>query len=130
MIKGLESVNIFTQSAKKLAKFYKEKVGLKSTGEFEMGEGKDAGEVYSFEFKRGSDLYIVDHSKVKGENKNPERMMLNFEVDDIKKEVAKLKRAKVKVITDTYHLEMYGWIATFADVDGNYFQLVQVRVSK
>ena len=127
MIRGLESVILSSGNASKLAKFYKEKVGLKSTGEFEMGEGKDKGEVYSFEFKNMSDLYIMDHSKVKGENKNPERHLLNFEVDDVKKEVMRMKKAKVKVVKDTYHLEGYGWIATFEDVDGNYFQLVQVR---
>ena len=26
-----------------------------------------------------------------------------------------------------YHEEGYGYIATFADPDGNYFQLVQIR---
>ena len=127
MIRGLESVILSSESASKLAKFYKEKVGLKSTGEFEMGEGKEKGDVYSFEFGKTSDLYIMDHSKVKGKNKGPERYLLNFEVDDIKKEVARMKKAKVKVVKDTYHLEGYGWIATFEDVDGNYFQLVQVK---
>ena len=64
---------------------------------------------------------------MKGKNKNPERYMINFEVDDIKKEVKRLDKAKVKKIADTYHLEGYGWVVTFADIDGNYFQLVQVR---
>ncbi|OGM57288.1 hypothetical protein A2955_04375 [Candidatus Woesebacteria bacterium RIFCSPLOWO2_01_FULL_37_19] len=130
MIKGLESINLFSEKAEKLAQFYKEKVGLKSTGEFVMGEGKDETNVISFEFSKSSDLYVIDHTKVKGKNKDPERCMLNFEVDDIKKEVARLKKAKVKVVKDTYHLEGYGWIATFADVDGNYFQLVQVKAVK
>ena len=127
MIRGIDAITIFSENATRLAKFYTDKVGLKSTGEFVMGEGKDEANVYMFEYGKSADLGIIDHSKVKGKNKNPERFMINFEVDDIKKEAAKLKRKKVKVIQDTYHVEMYGWIATFADPDGNYFQLVQVK---
>ncbi|OGM25704.1 hypothetical protein A2962_04010 [Candidatus Woesebacteria bacterium RIFCSPLOWO2_01_FULL_39_61] len=129
MIKGIDAVTLFSENAEKLAKFYKEKVGLKPTGEFVMGEGKDEANVYMYEYKKGGDFAIIDHSKVKGKNKNPERYLVNFEVDDIKKEVAKLKKNKVKVIADTYHVEGYGWVATFQDIDGNYFQLVQVRPS-
>lgn len=127
MIRGLESVMLFSENAGKLAKFYKEKVGLKPTGEFEMGEKGE--EVYMYEWKGRSGFGIFDHSKVKGKNKTPQRFLFNLEVDEIKKEVAKLKRNKVKVVKDTYHIEGYGWVATFADLDGNYFQLVQVRAN-
>lgn len=129
MIKGIDAVTLFSENATKLAKFYEEKVGLKASGEFVMGEGKNETNVYMFEYKKGSDFGIIDHSDVKGKNKNPDRYLINFEVDDIKKEVAKLKSNKVKVVKDTYHVEMYGWIATFVDIDGNYFQLVQVKQS-
>ncbi|OGM04712.1 hypothetical protein A2715_01330 [Candidatus Woesebacteria bacterium RIFCSPHIGHO2_01_FULL_39_32] len=127
MIRGLESIILGSGNATKLAKFYKEVVGLSVTTKAEMGEGKTKANVYSFEFGKTSDLYIMDHSKVKGKNRNPERYIVNFEVDDIKKEAKRLEKAKVKKIADIYHLEGYGWIATFADIDGNYFQLVQVR---
>ena len=53
--------------------------------------------------------------------------MFNLEVDDIEKEVKRLKHARAKLVQDIYHIEDYGKIATFEDVDGNYFQLVQVR---
>ena len=126
MVRGIESINLNSANTKKLADFYIKQVGLKLTDEFYMGEDEAVG--YYFEFATGStSLMIVPHSKVTGKNKNPERMFFNLEVDDIKKEVAKLKKAKVKVIADTYHIESYGWVATFEDVDGNYFQLVQVR---
>ena len=42
---------------------------------------------------------------------------------EVDKEVKKLAGKKVKKIQDKYHLEGYGYIATY----GNYFQLVQVR---
>jgi len=82
-----------------------------------------------YEFKKGSGFSILDNSKVKGKNKNPERFLFNLEVDDIKKEVPRLKKAGVKVVAEIYHVEGYGWLATFEDLDGNYFQLVQVRAS-
>lgn len=128
MIRGLESIMVGSQSAKKLATFYKDKIGLKFGMVAEMGDKGE--ELYELKVGKGPSVYIVDHSKVKGKNKNSDRIILNLEVDDIKKEVARLKKAKVKQVQDTYHVEGYGWISTFEDVDGNYFQFVQVRASK
>ena len=124
MIRGIEGILLGSENAKKLADFYKNKVGLKLTMEAEMG--KDNESLFIFEMK-GASLYIIDHSKVKGANKNPDRFIFNLEVDNIEKEVARLDKAKVKKIQDIYHVEDYGQIATFQDADGNYFQLVQVR---
>lgn len=127
MIKSLESITLFSPSAKKLAGFYKGKVGLKIKFEAVMGENDE--EMYDMSVGKKSGFYIIDHSKVKGKNKQPERIIFNLEVDNIKKEVTRLKKAKVKLVADTYHIEGYGYIATFADIDGNYFQLVQVKAS-
>ena len=127
MIKAIDCVTIYSEDAKKLADFYREKVGMKVSMEAEMGE--EGEELYGFEVGKGTTFYVVDHSKVKGLNKTPERVIINFEVDDIKKDVKKLDGAKVKKIQDIYHIENYGWVSTFEDPDGNYFQLVQVRAS-
>lgn len=127
MIRGLESVLIGSPSAKKLAYWYRDIVGLKITLEAEMGDKGE--EAYDLAVGKGPGLYIVDHSKVKGKSKNPERVIINFEVDEIKKEVARLKKAKVKQVQDVYHIEGYGWVSTFEDMDGNYFQFVQVKAS-
>lgn len=127
MIRGIESVLLFSEDAKKLAKFYEEKVGLKITFEAVMDKDDD---MYEFKMKSGSPLYVIHHSKVKGKNQKPERIMFNLEVDDVEKEVKRLKKNKVKLVQDIYHVEGYGYIATFADIDGNYFQLVQVRAKK
>ena len=124
MIRGLEALNLFTSNAKRLAAFYRDKVGLKVSFEGMMGKNE---EIYELKLGKGPNLYIIDHSKVKGKNKNPDMIIFNIEVDDIKKEVARLKREKVKQTQPTYHVEGYGWISTFADVDGNYFQFVQIR---
>ena len=124
MIKGLDSVLIASENPKALADFYKDKVGLQFEDEFEYGEKGEAG----FMFKIGSTgLTILPHSEVKGKNSTGARIMLNIEVDDIEVEVKRLKDAGVKVVAEIYHMEGYGYIATFEDVDGNYFQFVQVR---
>lgn len=127
MIRGLESILLSSQSAKKLAKFYREVVGLKMGEVMEIGENNEEG----YEFKAGKvGIFIMDHSKVKGKSTQPERVMFNLEVDDIEKEVKRMKKAKAKVVQDIYHMQGYGYIATFEDSDGNYFQFVQVRASK
>ncbi len=127
LIRGVESVLLFSENAKKLADFYKDKVGLKATTEADIGE--DDEELYGFEMDEGSPLYIIDHSEVKGKNKEPQRNIVNLEVDKIEEEVKRLEDAGVKKIEDIYHVQDYGLIATFEDTDGNYFQLVQVRES-
>ena len=127
MIKGIESIALFSEHARRLANFYKDKVGLKITLEAEMGENKE--ELFEFKMGQGSGFYIMDHSKVRGKTKEPARVIINFEVDNIEKELKRLATKRVKKIQDIYHVENYGLIATFEDIDGNYFQLVQIRPS-
>lgn len=127
MIKGIESITLFSGDAKKLAQFYKEKVGLTLALEAEIGEKGE--ELFELKMPKGSGFYIADHSDIKGENSQPERSIINFEVDEIEKEAEKLEKAGVKKIQDIYHVEGYGLIATFEDTDGNYFQLVQIKSS-
>ncbi|OGD88260.1 hypothetical protein A3D81_03140 [Candidatus Curtissbacteria bacterium RIFCSPHIGHO2_02_FULL_40_17] len=126
MIKGLEAVLLSSENAANLAEFYREKVGLKQGEEMEIGDKGEKG----FDFQlEGANLYILDHSDVKGKSKEPARVMFNLEVDDIEKEVKRLKDEGVKAVADIYHVEGYGLIATFEDPDANYFQFVQVRAS-
>lgn len=124
MIRGIDAILLSSPNAKKLAKFYTDKVGVKFQFEGEMGDGDS---VFGASFKGSNDFIVMDHSKVKGESKQPERYLINFEVDNVEKEFQRLKKAGVKVIAPVYHVEDYGYIATFEDIDGNYFQLVQVR---
>lgn len=128
MVRGLEAVLIGSENSQALADFYKDKVGLKVTEEMEVGENNEKG--FAIEFGSGSNLYVLEHSKVKGKNTNPDRILLNLEVDDIEEEFKKAKNAGVKVVQEVYHVEGYGLIATFEDIDGNYFQFVQIRANK
>jgi glyoxylase I family protein len=125
MITGIDGILLSSADAKKLSAFYRDVVGLPVGMEAEMGDGGDMA--FGFEVKNGSDFVVMDHSKITGGNKQPERYMINFVVDDIEAEVKRLKEKKVKLIADIYHIEDYGKVATFEDPDGNYFQLVQTR---
>src|SRR3989338_2125659 len=92
MIKGMESLTLFSESAKNLAAFYRDIVGIKIGLEAEMGEKGE--ELYELKLGKGPNLYVIDHSKVKGKKTNQDRIIFNLEEDDIKKEVARLKKQK------------------------------------
>lgn len=124
MIKGIDGILISSENPKTLADFYKEKVGLNLQDEIEYGEKGESG--FMFEVGKIS-IAILPHSEIKGKNDSPARIMVNIEVDDEEEEVEKLKKAGVKCIAEIYHVEGYGFVSTFEDPDGNYFQLVQIR---
>ena len=127
MIKGLESILLSSQNAQKLADFYHTSVGLPMGKEMEIGDSGEKG--FEFALPSGSIFYIADHSEISGPSTDPKRVVLNFEVDDMESEVALLDGKNVKKIKETYHMEGYGLITTYEDMDGNYFQLVQVKES-
>jgi len=66
---------------------------------------------------------ILDHSEMVGRAKEPGRVMFNFETPQVKEEFERLKSQGCTVIKEPYDMEG-GWIATLADPDGNFFQLV------
>lgn len=112
-----DSILVFSENPKKLADFYK-KV-------FQKDPDWSEGGYYGFMVGKG---YITfgPHDKVRGKNANPERTMFNFETKDVKGEFKRIKKLGAVAIADPYNpaevQEMM--IATFADPDNNYFQLV------
>ena len=78
-------------------------------------------------------ITIGEHSEVKGKSKEPQRIILNFETNEVKQEFERVRALGATVIKEPY--EMPGeagsasggegmWIATLEDPDGNYFQFV------
>lgn len=111
---NLNSLIIFSENPKKLNEFYK-KVFDKNP---DMVDGGYYGFLVGKTF-----ITFGPHDKIKGKNKTPERMMFNLETADVKGQFKKIKGHGAKVIAEPY--EMGGaWIATFADPDGNFFQLM------
>jgi predicted enzyme related to lactoylglutathione lyase len=111
---NLNSIMVGTAQPKALAAFY-EKV-------FSRPADMVEGEWYMWQAGNCS-LSVGEHSEVKGQSKEPSRIMLNLETKQVKEEFERLKNANVTVIKEPYEMGG-GWIATLADPDGNYVQLM------
>ena len=68
-------------------------------------------------------LGVLEHSEMGGKTKDPGRVMLNFETTRVQEEFERIKGLGGVVIRAPYKMGE-GWIATLADPDGNYFQLM------
>lgn len=105
---------IGSSQPKVLAQFYEKILDKKP----DMNDGDWAGWSVGSCF-----LSIGAHSEVKGSAKEPQRILFNFETTQVKEEFTRMKAAGATVIKEPY--EMGGaWIATLADPDGNFFQLM------
>ena len=70
-------------------------------------------------------LGILTHSEMGGKTKDAGRIMLNFETSQVKEEFERIKAIGATVIKEPYAMgEGEGAIATLADPDGNFFQLM------
>ncbi len=102
-----------TANPKVLAEFYEKVFGKQA----DMHEGEWYG------WNTGSTFFNIGaHSEVKGQSKDPSRIIINFESEDVAGEFARISQF-AKVIKAPYQMET-AWIATLCDPDGNYFQLM------
>ena len=69
---------------------------------------------------------VGPHSEVKGKNPMPGRIIWNIETADVQGEFERMKAAGATVVAEPYSFEGApgSSIATFADPDDNYFQLM------
>jgi predicted enzyme related to lactoylglutathione lyase len=113
---NLNSVMIGTQQPQELAAFYEKVIG-KPADMVDREQGFWGWQVGS------AFLGILQHSKMEGQTKDPGRVMLNFETPQVKEEFERITALGAAVIAAPYQIDE-GWIATLADPDGNYFQLM------
>lgn len=67
---------------------------------------------------------IMEHSETSGQAQDPARMIFSLETSEVQQEFDRIKNIDgVTVIKEPYEMATM-WIATFADPDGNYFQLM------
>ena len=113
---NLNSVMVGTKQPAALAAFYEKVLGKPA----EMVDpengfwGWQVGSAY---------LSVLEHSEMGGNTKDPGRVMFNFETTQVKEEFERIKGSGATVIREPYEIGG-GWVATLADPDGNYFQLV------
>jgi predicted enzyme related to lactoylglutathione lyase len=113
---NLNSIMIGTKQTKALAAFYEKVLGKPP----DMSDAENG--FYGWQVG-SSYLGILEHSQMAGNTKDPGRIMLNFETPQVKQEFERIKALGAKVIRDPYEMGNE-WIATLADPDGNYFQLM------
>ena len=113
---NLNSIMIGTKQLKALADFY-EKVLGKPAGMVDAENGFYGWQV------GGGYFSILEHSEIQGKAKEPARIILNYETTQVKEEFARIAGTGASVIREPYEMGG-GWVATLADPEGNYFQLV------
>jgi predicted enzyme related to lactoylglutathione lyase len=72
----------------------------------------------------GVQLFIEEHTEVKGPTKEPARVIINLNVDDAKSLGKQLEGIGAKFVRPVEQAD-FGIIGTIADPDGNYVQIIQ-----
>jgi predicted enzyme related to lactoylglutathione lyase len=112
----LRSILIGSEDSQRLTDFYTKLFGAPG-----WNDGGYAG------WQMGTGYVMVGpHDQVKGSNAQPGRLLWNLESPDVKGDFERFKAAGATVVREPYQPDgaPEGWIATFADPDGNYFQLM------
>ena len=113
---NLNSVMIGTKQTKVLANFYEKVIGKPP----DMADSENG--FFGWQVGNGY-MGVLEHSEMSGNTKDPGRVMLNFETTQVKEEFERIKALGGAVIWAPYQMGG-GWIATLADHDGNYFQII------
>ena len=119
MTLNLNNIMLGSEDSKKLAEFYTGVLGAPNPDWSDEDNGW-----FGFQAGDGS-LAIGPHSEVTGKNQQPGRILLNFSTPDVNGDFERIKALGAEVVAEPY--EPGGgpgmMMCTFADPDGNYFQL-------
>ncbi len=111
---NLNSIMLGSAQQKVMAEFYTKIVGRPADMEEGGWTGWSIGNCF---------LSVGEHSEVSGMASDPQRMMFTFETNEVKEEFERMVAAGATAIKEPYQMQT-AWIATLADPDGNYFQLM------
>ena len=114
---NLNGILIGSEDPQRLADYYRKLFGE---------PGWDGGGYTGWMIGSGS-VTVGPHSEVHGANGEPGRIIWNIETADVRGEFDRLKAAGATVVREPYTMDGAGesdYIATLADPDGNYFQLM------
>ncbi len=110
-------INLTSEDPELLKAFYRDTIGLEKNPEM----GDDA-------FHAGGAVLAIDgHSETKGAAREPQRVLLDFFVDDLKAEQDRLERKGVQFLRKEGKEWWGGIISTFLDPDGNYCQIIEYK---
>ena len=110
-------INVTSEQPERLLAFYRDVVGLAPNPQ--IGEAAFDAD--------GTPFLIDGHSETKGPAREPQRVLINFFVDDLAAEQSRLEKQGVRFIRSAGKEEWGGVISTFLDPDGNYGQLIEYK---
>ena len=112
---NFNSILIGSENPQRLADFY-----TKLFGEPTWNDGGYTGWMIG-----SGSVTVGPHDQVTGKNSQPGRIIWNIETADVRGNFDRFKAAGAEVIAEPYGMgeSPEAQIATFADPDGNYFQL-------
>ena len=118
-IGGFAGVLIWTEAERfpAMARFYRDTLGLVPRS--------DKSDFINFDWG-GVRLSVGVHDKIRGASREPLRIMINLTVADIRAAHERLTHAGVAFTRAPAREDWGGWVATFADPDGNVVQLMQL----
>ncbi len=118
-IQGLAGVLIWTEPERfpAMARFYRDQLGLTPRS--------DKPDFINFDWN-GVRLSVSVHDRVRGESRDPFRIMVNLAVDDLGAMYARLAGAGVVFTRPPEREDWGGHVATLLDPDGNLVQLFQL----
>lgn len=120
MFKRISTVLIWSENYQALADWYKDKLGLEVKKE--LNHPQDTGVLFQI---GDTQLWIGQHSEVKGKNQDPARHMFNIDVDSVEEAYNFLKDKGVEFIAPPFKAPtMDYYFATFVDLDNNIVQLI------
>jgi predicted enzyme related to lactoylglutathione lyase len=112
---NFNSILIGSENPERLAAYY-----AKLFGEPTWNDGGYVGWLIG-----SGSVTVGPHSEVTGSNEQPGRLIWNIETADVQGDFERFKAAGATVVREPYGFEgAEGQIATLADPDGNYFQLM------
>lgn len=113
---NLNSIVVGTTRYEEMAAFYEKVIG--KPADLVDAENGVTGWLVGSAF-----LGVLRHSQMQGDAQDPGRVMFNFETGEVQAEFDRLISLGAGPVRPPYELDG-GWIATLADPDGNYFQLM------
>ena len=119
MLKAIGAVLFHSEDPQRLVRFYRDVLGLEASFGGEDGAEFRVG---------GVRIGLWQHSEVHGPARDPDRVIVNFLVDDVIVEYERLREKGVEFINAPGREDWGGktvTLATFRDPDGNLLQLLK-----
>tara|TARA_B100001029_G_scaffold148672_1_gene130006 strand:+ start:1537 stop:1896 length:360 start_codon:yes stop_codon:yes gene_type:complete len=82
-------------------------------------------ETSAYFLKDNFKFYIAEHSEVSGKSKDPNRVILNLETEDIEAEYKRLTHKNINFVRPPELEKWGGKVATFEDPENNRINLIQ-----